>query len=86
MTNRFARKITAKASSKAEKETKREVKSLIRTIDADIKKAAKNGVRDFRCKIRNTDIYGMARLHFISKGFRCYEYTSENKKYMAIEW
>lgn len=86
MTNRDARRITAKASAKAEKETRREVKSLIRTLKADIKRAAKKGVRDFRCKIRNVDVYGGARLHFVSKGFRCWEYTSENNKYLAIEW
>ena len=86
MTNRDARKITAKASVRAEKETKREVKSLIRTLKADIKRAAKKGVRDFRCKIRNADIYGRARLYFVGKGFRCWEYTMADCKYLAIEW
>lgn len=86
MTNRDARKITAKTSARAEKETRKEVKSLIRTLKADIKRAAKKGVRDFRCKIRNTDIYGRARLYFVGKGFRCWEYTMADCKYLAIEW
>ena len=86
MTNREARKITAKASAKAEKETKRELKSLIRTLRADIKRAAKKGVRDFRCKIRNAEIYNRAKMYFISKGFRCWEYTMADCKYLAIEW
>ena len=86
MTNRDVRRITAKVSEKAEKETRKEVKSVIRTLKADIKRAAKKGVRDFRCKIRNADVYSRARLYFISKGFRCWEYTSEDCKYLAIEW
>lgn len=86
MSNRKARKITEKASRKAEKELRREVKSLIRTLNADIKKAAKKGVADFRCKIRNTETYERAKKYFKSKGFRCWEYTSENIKYLAIQW
>ena len=86
MTNRDARRIAAKASMKSEKEMRREVKSLIRTLKADIKRAAKKGVADFRCKIRNADVYDKAKSYFASKGFRCWEYTSENNKYLAIEW
>ena len=86
MSNRNARKITEKANRKAEKEMRREVKSVIRTLKADIKRAAKKGVADFRCKIRNAESYNRARLYFISKGFRCWEYTIENNRYLAIEW
>ena len=86
MTNRDARRIAAKASAKAEKETRREVKSLIRTLRADIKRAAKKGVRDFGCKIKNAEIYNRAKMYFVSKGFRCWEYTMADCKYLAIEW
>ena len=86
MSNRLARRITAKANRKAEKETRREVSSLVKTIKADIKRAAKNGVADFRCKIRNAEIYNRAKMYFISKGFRCWEYTMADCKYLAIEW
>lgn len=86
MSNRAVRKITEKANKKAEKEMRSEVKSLIRTLKADIKRAAKKGVRDFRCKIRNTETYERAKVYFASKGFRCWEYTSEDFKYLAIEW
>ena len=86
MSNRIARRITEKANKRAEKEMQREVKSVIRTLKADIKKAAKKGVADFRCKIRNTEIYNGAKMYFISKGFRCWEYTMADCKYLAIEW
>ena len=86
MSNRNARRITEKANKKVEKEMRREVKSVIRTLKADIKRAAKKGVRDFRCKIRNEETYKKAKMYFISKGFRCWEYKSEDYKFLAIEW
>lgn len=86
MNNMSVREITKRAKRKAEKATRKEVKSLIRTLKADIKRVAKKGVADFRCKIRNAEIYGGARKYFQSKGFRCWEYSSENNKYLVIEW
>ena len=86
MSNKTARRITEKANRKAEKKMQRKVRAVIRTLNADIKRVAKKGVADFRCKIRNAEIYNSARLYFISKGFRCWEYTSEDCKYLAIEW
>ena len=86
MSNRVARRITAKVNKRAEKEMQREAKSVIRTLKADIKRAAKKGVRDFRCKIRNGETYNKAKMYFISKGFRCWEYTMADCKYLAIEW
>ena len=86
MSNRVARRITEKANKRAEKEMQREIESVIRTLKADIKRAAKKGITDFRCKIRNAETYNRAKMYFISKGFRCWEYTSENCKYLAIEW
>lgn len=86
MTKRNVKKITLKANRKAEKEMQKEVKTVIRTLKADIKRAAKKGVTDFRVKIRDTEIYRKAKLYFINKGFRCWEYTSEDFKYLAITW
>lgn len=86
MSNRVARRITEKATIRAEKEMQKEVKSVIRTLKADIKRVAKKGVADFRCKIRNAETYEKAKMYFKSKGFRCWEYTSENNKYLAIQW
>ena len=86
MTRKEAKKITAKANRKVEKEMQREVKSVIRTLKADIKKTAKKGISDFRCKIRNAEIYNKAKMYFISKGFRCWEYTMADCNYLAIEW
>lgn len=86
MSNSYARRITAKVNRKAEKELRRRTKSVIRTLKADIKRTAKKGVSDFRCKIRNAETYGRAKMYFLSKGFRCWEYTSEDFKYLAIEW
>ena len=86
MNNKVARRITEKANRKAEKETRRELNSLIRTLKADIKRAAKKGVRDFRCKIRNAETYNRAKMYLVSKGFRCWEYTMADCKYLAIEW
>ena len=86
MTNRDARRITARVNAKAEKETRKEVKSVIRTLKADIKREAKKGVTDFTSRIRNADIYNEAKRYFVSKGFRCYEYTMADCNYLAIEW
>ena len=86
MSNEYARRITEKANRKAEKEMQREVKSVIRTLKADIKRAAKKGIADFRCKIKNAEIYNKAKMYFVSKGFRCWEYTIADCKYLAIEW
>ena len=86
MSNRYARRITEKANRKLRKEVDKAVKDVIRTLKADIKRAAKKGISDFRCKIRNAEIYNRAKMYFISKGFRCWEYTSEDCKYLAIEW
>lgn len=86
MTSREMRKITAKANRIAQREEDKRAKDVIRGLKADIKKAAKKGVSDFRCKIRNTETYNRARLYFISKGFRCWEYTMADCKYLAIEW
>ena len=80
------RGITDKANRKTEREAQKEVKSIIRTLKADIKRASKKGVSDFRCKVRDAEAYEKARLYFISKGFRCWNYTSENFKYLAIAW
>lgn len=86
MSNRDVRRITEKANRKNEKEVRREVRSVIRTLKADIKRAAKKGVADFRCKIGNAEIYNRAKMYFINKGFRCWEYTMADCKYLAIEW
>ena len=86
MSSKNARKITEKAYRKAKGELDRTAREVIRTLKADIKRAAKKGVTDFRCKIRNAESYNRARLYFISKGFRCWEYTSEDCNYLAIEW
>ena len=80
------RGITNKAKRKTEREAQKEVKSIIRTLKADIKRASKKGVSDFRCKVRDAEAYEKARLYFISKGFRCWNYTSEDFKYLAIAW
>ena len=80
------RGIIDKANRRTEKEAQKEVKAIIRTLKADIKRASKKGVNDFRCKVRNAETYEKARLYFISKGFRCWNYTSENYKYLAITW
>ena len=80
------RGITDKANRKTEREAQKEVKSIIRTLKADIKRASKKGVSDFRCKVRDAEAYEKARLYFISKGFRCWNYTSEDFKYLAIAW
>ena len=80
------RGITNKANRKTEREAQKEVKSIIRTLKADIKRASKKGVSDFRCKVRDAEAYEKARLYFISKGFRCWNYTSEDFKYLAIAW
>ena len=80
------RGLTDKTNRKTEREAQKEVKSIIRTLKADIKRASKKGVSDFRCKVRDAEAYEKARLYFISKGFRCWNYTSENFKYLAIAW
>lgn len=80
------RGITDKANRRTEKEAQKEVKAIIRTLKADIKRASKKGVNDFRCKVRNAETYEKARLYFISKGFRCWNYTSNDFKYLAIQW
>lgn len=80
------RGITNKANRKTEREAQKEVKAIIRTLKADIKRASKKGVNDFRCKVRNAETYEKARLYFISKGFRCWNYTSNDFKYLAIQW
>ena len=77
---------TKKANRKTEREAQKEVKNIIRTLKADIKRASKKGVSDFRCKVRDAEAYEKAKLYFISKGFRCWNYTSENFKYLAITW
>ena len=86
MSNRYARRITEKANKKSRKEVDKAVKDVIRTLKADIKRAAKKGIADFRCKIRNAETYGRAKMYFLSKGFRCWEYTVGEFKYLAIEW
>lgn len=80
------RGLTDKANRKTEREAQKEVKSIIKTLKADIKRASKKGVSDFRCKVRDAEAYEKARLYFISKGFRAWNYTSENFKYLAITW
>ena len=80
------RGLTDKANRKTQREVQKEVKSIIRTLKADIKRASKKGVSDFRCKVRDAEAYEKAKLYFISKGFRCWNYTSENFKYLAITW
>ena len=80
------RGITDKANRRTEKEAQKEVKAIIRTLKADIKRTSKKGTNDFRCKVRNAEAYEKARLYFISKGFRCWNCTSENYKYLAITW
>ena len=80
------RGITDKANRKTEREAQKEVKAIIRTLKADIKRASKKGVNDFRCKVRNAEAYEKARLYFVSKGFRCWNYTSDDYKYLAIAW
>lgn len=86
MNSRYARRITEKVNRKSRKEVDNAVKDVIRTLKADIKRAAKKGVRDFRCKIRNAEIYNRAKIYFVGKGFRCWEYTMADCKYLAIEW
>ena len=86
MNNRKAKRITAKANRIAQREESKRVKDVIRSLKADIKRSAKKGISDFRCKIRNAETYNKAKMYFISKGFRCWEYTSEDCKYLAIEW
>lgn len=83
---RAVRGLTDKANRRTEKEAQKEVKAIIRTLKADIKRASKKDVNDFRCKVRNAEAYEKARLYFISKGFRCWNYTSDNYKYLAITW
>lgn len=80
------RSTTNKVNRKAEREAQKEVKSIIRTLKADIKRVSKKGINDFRCKVRNAEAYEKARLYFISKGFRCWNYTSDDFKYLAIQW
>lgn len=80
------RGITDKANRKTEREAQKEVKSIIRTLKADIKRASKKGVSDFRCKVRDAEAYEKARLYFISKGFRAWNYTSNDYEYLAIAW
>ena len=85
------RGITDKANRKTEREAQKEVKAIIRTLKADIKRASKKGVSDFRCKVRNAEAYEKARLYFISKGFRCWKYKSgesayNQAEYLAIAW
>lgn len=86
MSSKEARRITEKANRRAEKEFNKSVRDVVRTLKADIKRAAKKGVADFRCKIRDVEAYDKARLYFVSKGFRCRKYTSEDCVYLAIEW
>ena len=86
MTYRDARKITRKANKKSEREIKRETNSLIRTLKADIKKTAKKGISEFHTKIRDTKLYQDAKGYLVSKGFRCWEYTMDSDKYLAIAW
>ena len=80
------RGITDKANRKTEREAQKEVKAIIRTLKADIKRASKKGVNDFRCKVRNAEAYEKARLYFVSKGFGCWNYTSDDYKYLASAW
>ncbi len=80
------RGITDKANRRTEKEAQKEVKAIIRTLKADIKRTSKKGTNDFRCKVRNAETYEKARLYFISKGFRCWNYTSDDSKYLVIAW
>ena len=86
MNNRKAKRITAKANRIAQREENKRVKDVIQSLKADIKRSAKKGISDFRCKIRNAETYNKAKMYFISKGFRCWEYTSEDCKYLAIAW
>jgi hypothetical protein len=90
-TNRTVRNIANKTNKKVERTFQKEVKALIRTLKADIKRTSKKGITDFRCKIRNIETYEKAKYYFISKGFRCWEYSSEDltgntDKYLAITW
>lgn len=85
-TKKAIKKNTNKANRKTEREAQKEVKAIIRTLKADIKRASQKGVSDFRCKIRNAEAYEKARLYFISKGFRAWNYTSDDYKYLAIAW
>ena len=80
------RGLTNKANRKTEREAQKEVKDIIRTLKADIKRASKKGVNYFRCKVRNAEAYEKARLYFVSKGFRAWNYTSEDFKYLALQW
>lgn len=86
MTNKKIRKITEKIRKREEKELKREIKSLIKTLKADIKRTAKKGYSEFHIKNRNNETYKEAKLYFISKGFRCWEYKMQEEKYLAIAW
>lgn len=85
-TIKTVRGLADKANRRTEKEAQKEVKAIIRTLKADIKRTSKKGVNDFRCKVRNAEAYEKARLYFISKGFRCWNYTSNDFKYLAIQW
>ena len=86
MTSRDIRKITAKVRRNNEKQVQKEAKSVIRTLKADIKRVAKKGISDFHVKIRDVETYKRARIYFASKGFRCWEYTSDGFNYLAIAW
>ena len=86
MTDRNARRITVKANKMVKREEDKRAKELIRTLKADIRRTAKKGIADFRCKIRDIESYNKAKAYFKSKGFRCWEYTFEDCKYLAIEW
>ena len=55
------RGLTDKANRRTEREAQKEVKAIIRTLKADIKRASKKGVNDFRCKVRTAETYGKAR-------------------------
>ena len=80
------RGIAQKETRKAQKSYKKEVKSIIRTLKADIKKSAKKGVTSFMTKIRWIEEYNEVKNYFIAKGFRCWNYTSDDFKYLAIAW
>lgn len=86
MTRQKARRIVNRVARKEKIKIKKEAMSIIRTIKADIKKTAKKGIRDFRVKVENADIHQIVKAYFKHKKFRCWEYTSENVGYLAIEW
>ena len=86
MTRQKARKIIKRVERKNKRKIKKEAMSIIKTIKADIKKTAKKGIRDFRIKVENAEVYQIVKTYFKHKSFRCWEYTSENVGYLAIEW